>query len=207
MKKPLLALLCLFSFIAYGQENNVAFDGHTWEAPYSLPAPKDWGIERFLVPPDFAPAITYKGVEDIRFAPGWAKQTSEEYWSYAFLWYLESKPELTAASIERDLKAYYTGLYKVNSDRALLAGEPHFSVTAQFKLTQATKHGLVSLSGTITMMDYMTRKPITLNCKVESKPCPETGKEFVFFQLSPQPFEHTIWKSLGQLWQDFKCKK
>jgi hypothetical protein len=203
MNKLLLAILCLLCVASHAQE----FDGHKWEAPYSLPTPDGWGIERFLVPPDFAPSITYKGVEDIRFTPGWAKQTSDEYWSYAFLWYLESKPDLTAASIEKDLKAYYTGLYKVNSDRALLAGEPSFSVTAQFKLTQATKHGLVILTGTITMMDYMTRKPITLNCKVESKPCPETGKEFVFFALSPKPLEHSVWKSLDQLWLDFKCKK
>jgi hypothetical protein len=207
MKKSLLPILCFFSLITYGQENNVAFDGHTWEAPYSLPAPKDWGIERFLVPPGFAPSITYKGVEDIRFAPGWAKQTSEEYWSYAFLWYLESKPALTEASIERDLKAYYTGLLKVNSDSATLAKEPPITVQAKFKMTQATKHGYITFTGTITMLDYMTRKPITLNCKVESKPCPETGKEFVFFELSPKPFEHTIWKSLGLLWQDFRCVK
>ena len=197
MKKSLLALLCFFTLISYGQENNAAFDGHTWEAPYSLPAPKDWGIERFLVPPGFAPSITYKGVEDIRFAPGWAKQTSEEYWSYAFLWFLESKPALTEASIERDLKAYYTGLLKVNSDSATLAPEPPITVQTKFKMTQATKHSHTTFTGTVTMRDYMTRKPITLNCIVQSKPCTETGKELVFFQLSPKPFEHSVWKSLG----------
>lgn len=207
MKKPLLTILCSFTLIAYGQQNNVPFDGHTWEAPYSLPTPSGWGIERFLVPPGFAPSISYKGVEDIRFAPGWAKQTSDEYWSYAFLWYLDSKPELTEASLERDLKAYYTGLIKVNSDSAKLAAEPPITVLTKFKMTQATKHGHTTFTGTVTMLDYMTRKPITLNCIVQSKPCEETGKEFVFFQLSPKPFRHTIWKSLGQLWQDFKCTK
>jgi hypothetical protein len=38
-------------------------------------------------------------------------------------------------------------------------------------------------------------------------PCNEPGKEFVFFELSPQPFTHTVWKSLDQLWQEFECKK
>jgi hypothetical protein len=146
-------------------------------------------------------------VEDIRFAPGWAQQSSAEYWSYAFLWYLESKPELTEASIERDLKAYYTGLLKVNSDSATLVAETPIDVQTKFKMTQATKHGHTTFTGTVTMRDYMTRKPITLNCIVQSKPCLETGKEFVFFQLSPQPMEHSIWKSLGQLWLEFKCNK
>ena len=33
--------------------------------------------------------IKYSGVEDIRFAPGWGNAKSNEYWTYAFLWYLD----------------------------------------------------------------------------------------------------------------------
>ena len=40
----------------------------------------------------FAPSIKYKGVEDIRFTPGWGKAGSEEYWTYAFLWFLDDEP-------------------------------------------------------------------------------------------------------------------
>ena len=36
------------------------------KAPYNLGFPKDWGVERFLIPIAFAPQIPYKGVEDIR---------------------------------------------------------------------------------------------------------------------------------------------
>jgi hypothetical protein len=53
----------------------------------------------------------------------------------------------------------------------------------------------------------MTRKPITLHGRVRIVPCNEPGKEFVFFELSPQPFTHTVWKSLDQLWQEFECNK
>jgi hypothetical protein len=133
MNKILLAILTVFCATAYAQETNNEFDGHTWQAPYTLPTPKDWGVERFLVPPSFAPTITYKGVEDIRFAPGWAKSGSDEYWSYAFLWYLEGKSVVTAASLEKDLKAYYTGLIEVNSDRARLSAEPPISVTTKLQ--------------------------------------------------------------------------
>ncbi len=63
------------------------------EAPYHLSIPKDWTIERFLITISFAPQISYKGVEDIRFTPGWGKVDSDEYWTYAFLWYLDAHPK------------------------------------------------------------------------------------------------------------------
>ena len=205
MNKILLAVLTLFCATAYAQQTNDEFDGHTWQAPYSLPAPKDWGVERFPVPPSFAPSIRYKGVEDIRFAPGWAKAGSDEYWSYAFLWYLEGKPVITEATLEKDLQAYYTGLIEANSTRARVASGQSISAAAKFKADPPGTQP--SFTGTITMIDYMTGKPITLQSRVRVKSCNEIDKAFVFFELSPQPFTHAIWKSLDQLWQDFACKK
>lgn len=204
MSKILLTILTLFCATAYAQETNVEFDGHTWQAPYTLPTPIDWGVERFLVPPSFAPSILYKGVEDIRFAPGWAKSSSEEYWSYAFLWYLEGKPVITEATLEKDLKAYYTGLIEANTNGARAAGQS-ISVTTQFKSDPSGTQS--AFTGTITMLDYMTCKPIILQGRVRVRSSNEPDKSFVFFELSPQPFTHSIWKSLDQLWQDFACKK
>ncbi|MHA4893016.1 hypothetical protein, partial [Enterococcus faecium] len=88
----------------------VKFDGNKWEAPYTLNFPKGWDIERFLIPIAFAPEISYKGVEDIRFTPGWGKVQTDEYWTYAFLWYLDGKVKTNEKIIEDNLKAYYTGL-------------------------------------------------------------------------------------------------
>lgn len=205
MNKMVLAFLTLLCAAANAQQTNDEFDGHTWQAPYTLPTPTDWGVERFLVPPSFAPSITYKGVEDIRFAPGWAKQGSAGYWSYAFLWYLEGKPVITEATLEKDLKAYYTGLIEANSNRTPVAARQSISVTTKVKVDPSGTQP--AFTGTITMMDYMTGKPITLQGRVRVKSCNEPDKAFVFFELSPQPFTHSIWKSLDQLWQDFACKK
>src|SRR6188472_3406133 len=85
---------------------------------YTLPFPQGWGTEIFSLPPTFAPAITYKGVEDIRFAPGWAKAASNEYWTYCFLWYLEDSIQTDATIIETNLKAYYTGLIASNTQKS-----------------------------------------------------------------------------------------
>jgi hypothetical protein len=85
LKILLIIILSLFSATIYGQEIKPEFDGHKWEAPYTLPVPKDWTIERFPIPIIFAPQMPYKGIEEISFTPGWGKINSEEYWSYAFL--------------------------------------------------------------------------------------------------------------------------
>lgn len=204
MKNLLLVLLCSASLSMYAQEAPT-FDGHKWEAPYDLPAPKDWGIERFRVPISFAPKITYKGVEDIRFTPGWAKTTNDEYWSYAFLWYLDGTVKMNAKTIDSNLEAYYTGLVGINGSN--IPAEKIMPVTTSFKKIKKDKGDKETYTGTISMTDYMTQKPIVLNAKVHIRSCPGENKTFIFHELSPQPFSHKVWLSLDKLWVDFKCKK
>jgi len=205
MKNILIALVCLTSTTIYGQD--AEFDGHKWEAPYHLPLPKDWNFERFLIPIGFAPEIPYKGIEDIRFTPGWAKKTSEEYWTYAFLWWLDGPPKTDAQIIAANLKAYYTGLYKANSDSVQSATEKPVQVITLFKKAPTAKGDLETYTGTIEMMYYLQRKPITLNCIVHLASCKEANKSILFYELSPKPFTHSNWVNLNQLWLDFKCKK
>jgi hypothetical protein len=207
MKNLITVLFCLTSLSIYGQEVKTEFDGHKWEAPYHLPIPKDWTIERFLIPISFAPQIAYKGVEDIRFTPGWGKVNSDEYWTYAFLWYLDSAPTTNAKIIAENLKAYYTGLISVNTDSTRSSIEKSIPVTTLFKKAPTDKGDLETYTGTIDMIDYMQRKPITLHCIVHLRSCPEENKTILFHELSPKPFTHNNWLSLNRLWLEFKCKK
>ena len=207
MKRLILLILCLTSICIYGQEVKTEFDGHKWEAPYNLPIPKDWTIERFLIPISFAPQIPYKGVEDIRFSPGWANLKSDEYWTYAFLWYLDSSPKTDAEIIAKNLKGYYTGLIKSNTDSTKASAEKLIPVSTSFKKAPTDKGDLETYTGTIEMVDYMQRKPITLNCIVHIKSCKEGNKTILFYELSPKPFTHNNWVNLNQLWIDFKCEK
>ncbi len=207
MKNLIVIFFFLISTTTNAQELNTAFDGHKWEAPYNLPIPKDWTIERFLIPISFAKQIPYKGVEDIRFTPGWAKAKSDEYWTYAFLWWLDDNPETDEKIIAANLKAYYTGLFKINTDSTKIPAGKIIPVTALFKEATTTKGDVKTYTGTIEMNDYMQLKPITLNCIAHLKFCEEDNKTILFYELSPQPFTHNIWLSLNQLWLDFKCKK
>jgi len=141
MKNILFAIALFLFFKTSGQNVNEEFDGHKWKAPYVLDTLKGWGIERFLIPIGFAPSIPYKGVEDIRFTPGWAKKTTNEYWSYAFLWYLDGNVTFDAKTIENNLKTYYTGLIKVNSDSSKIA-DKLFPVTSAIKPRTTEKEDL-----------------------------------------------------------------
>jgi hypothetical protein len=200
-------MICLASLSICGQEAGTGFDGHQWEAPYYLPVPKGWAVERFLIPISFAPQISYQGMEDIRFTPGWGNAKSDEYWTYAFLWYLEAQPETDETILAGNLKAYYTGLIESNTDSIQKATEKIIPVTASFNKTPTDNGDLETYTGSIQMADYMQRKPITLNCIVHLKVCPENNKFILFYELSPKPYSHINWTGLNQLWTDFKCNK
>jgi hypothetical protein len=204
--KNVLFVILLFYINASGQNTNEPFDGHKWEAPYVLDTLKGWGIERFLIPIGFAPSIPYKGVEDIRFTPGWAKKTTNEYWSYAFLWYLDGSQTFDAATIENNLKAYYTGLVKVNTDSAKIA-DKLFPVTSSIRSRTTEKGDLKTFEGSVTMLDYMSQQPITLNLIIHIRTCAGKDKTFVFHEISPMHYSDEVWKRLHQFLVTFKCSK
>jgi len=205
--KNFLSVIALLLFLtSSGQNANGEFDGKKWKAPYVLDTIKGWDVERFLIPISFAPSIPYKGVEDIRFTPGWAKKTTNEYWSYAFLWYLDGKVALDAKTIENNLKAYYTGLIKVNSDSSKIA-DKLFPVKSSIKPGTTEKGDLKTFEGSVTMLDYMSKQPITLNVVIHIRSCAGKVKTFVFHEISPMPYSDDVWKRLHQLWINFKCNK
>lgn len=207
MKYLLIILFYLNSLAGFGQEDTNSFDPHTWKAPYYLPVPENWTIERFLIPISFAPKIPYRGIEDIRFPPGWAKVKSDEYWSYAFLWYVDSVQKTTAKIIENNLKTYYAGLIEANTASLDIPADQLVAVKTKIKKTKKSKGDVKTFRGTIYMLDYMQKKPITLNCIVHLKSCSGQNKTFLFYEISPKAFNETIWQTLDQLWSDFSCDK
>lgn len=137
MKTLTIIILSLLILTAHAQETKPPFDAHTWQAPYEFPTLKDWTTERFPIPISFAPEIKYEGVEDIHFAPGWAKVKSEEYWSYAFLWYLNGEVKMNSKIIANNLKAYYSGLISANAPN--IPTDKMVSTKASFKEIKKAK--------------------------------------------------------------------
>jgi hypothetical protein len=193
--------------IGAGAQTEAEFDPEKYKPVYNLAAPQGWAIERFPIPIAFAPSIPYIGVEDIRFAPGWADPKSNEYWAYAFLWYLEGNPGVDPEVIEKNLTAYYTGLVEGNIERRKIPSEKLVPVKAAIKKTTTDPGDVQTYSGTVDMLDYMEQKPITLNCVVHVRSCPDKNNNtFIFYQISPRPLTNSVWKDLRNLWTTFDCK-
>ena len=206
MKNILFVAMLFLLLKSSAQKTHEEFDGKKWNPPYLLDTLQAWDVERFLIPISFAPSISYKRVEDIRFTPGWAKKATNDYWSYASLWYLDGKPAFDALTIENNLKAYYTGLIKVNTDSSKIA-DKLFPVTSSIKQRTTETGDLKTFEGSVRMLDYMSQEPIVLNFVIHIKSCAGNDKTFVFHEISPMPYSDDVWKKLHQLWINFKCNK
>jgi hypothetical protein len=203
MKYLILSTLLLTSFVSNGQE--VPFDHDKFVPSYKLIVPEGWTTEQFGIPIQFAPSIPYAGVEDVRFAPGWGNSTSEDYWSYSYLWFLKGKQDFKLKTIAEHLAAYYTGLIESNIERRKIPKEKVFPVKTTFEKVKTQPGDKSTFKGTVYMLDYMAQQPMTLNCLVHVKVCPGKENTFVFFEVSPRKEDHPIWNTLNGIWTEFQC--
>ena len=206
MKKISIVIFCLGTLSCVAQDSKKEFDGKNWKAPYKLSTPTGWDIERFLIPIEFAPQIPYIGVEDIRFTPGWGNAKSNEYWTYAFLWYLDGAPVINKNIIENNLRTYYTGLVGRNIERRKIPAGKVIPVKTFVRQVNACERDIKTFNGTIDMLDYMKQKQIALNCIIHIRPYKEKGKTIIFYEISPKSFSDSVWLPLNQLWKDFDYK-
>jgi hypothetical protein len=179
------------------------FDPVTWVPPYNLAIPKGWGVERYAFPIDFAPAIAYKGVGDLRFMPGWGDAASEEYWSYAFLWWLKGEPSLNAEILKENLTTYFNGLVGGNITRRKIPADKVVPVTVTVKAVKPDQGDVNTFSGVVNMLDYMALRPISLNIRIHVKKYKTQNRTAVFFEISPKPFSHRVWNDLEKIYTGF----
>jgi hypothetical protein len=79
-------------------------------APAKWPVPAGWRSEVIPFPIDFAPTLAHRGVEELRFPPGFFDPASPARWSYAFVWRLEDPAELAPDALAAELTVYFQGL-------------------------------------------------------------------------------------------------
>ncbi len=188
-----IKLFFLFLFFLLSKCNN-----GFCQVAYLLNAPPDWTIERFGLPPVFAPGLPIKGIEDIRFSPDWSKKKAEGYWTYCYLWTLQSGTPLTQTELETCLKFYYTGLVKNNLKEAKIDTAQNIPVTIKLHSIANVSAGRKAFAGELHMLDYMTQEPITLNLKIHQK------GNFIFFEASPLPYTNKVWAVLDSALKEVK---
>jgi len=205
MKYFILTMLLFTSLLSCETKKKEHYNAETFVPTYNLIVPENWTTETFSIPIEFAPSIPYVGIEEVRFAPGWGNATSEDYWTYSYLWYLDGKEELNAETIQGNLEAYYTGLVGRNIERRKIPKEKLFPVKATIEVTKTQEGDLNTYKGSVDMLDYMAQQPIKLNCLVHVKECPGKDNTYVFYEISPQEETHPIWNTLNQIWKEFQC--
>ena len=150
------------------------------------------------LPPVFAPGLPINGIEDIRFSPEWAKNKTEGYWTYCFLWSLQGSTPLSKTELETCLKYYYTGLIKGNLKEAKIDTLNAIPVTIKLHPIPNVAAGRKAFEGELHMLNYMTREPITLNFKIHQK------DNFIFFEASPLPYSNKMWGVMDAVLKEIK---
>jgi hypothetical protein len=179
--------------------------GQPEKQPFDVPAPKGWGKESISLPPSFAPEMKWKGVEELRFAPGMFKADSDSFLSYALLFWLPADQKIDPKTTEQELLAYYRGLAKVvlkskkqDVDVGTFAltikeaaektgkrpsGEPFAAFVAELKWTEP----------------FATGKSQTLHLDIQTWKSEKHKHHCVFVCASPQPESAEVWKSLREI--------
>jgi hypothetical protein len=177
------------------------------EDTVKLPTPKGWRNERLKLPPDFAPKMKLKGVEDLRFAPGMFDPKSESFFSYLFLLQVEGKSKLTDELLQSELLKYYQGLAKsVLAGRNIKVSESKFKLSLKpIKAKQVNQpKSLVEYSGDLKWIEpFATAKPQTLLFEIQTWHNNDSKQNLIFVCVSPKGKKAEIWKQLHSIRASF----
>lgn len=112
-----------------------------------------------------------------------------------FAWHINRNEQRTASLLEKNIKFYYDGIMKaVNKKKDFEVPE----TTVLFIKTENNKD--TDFIGKLYVYDSFTSEAImTLNVRVKTHYCEETESSTILFKLSPQGFEHEIWKRFNEV--------
>jgi len=150
-----------------------------------------------------------KGIEEIRFPPGWGVAGSNEYWSVAYLFWLDKNQTINADVLKEMLTTYFDGLVIIGGGSV-----PHnipkdklIPTKVSIQKIKPEADDFETYSGTINMLDYMAMKPMILNFMMHVKSCDDKNHFPVFAEISPKPFSDALWNDLEKMKKEFKCSE
>jgi hypothetical protein len=167
--------------------------GFTW------PVPPGWKKETIPFPLDFAPELPYRGLEELRFMPGFFDPNSRGWWSYAFVWWIEGQPKLDTALLTSNMRAYFIGLA-----RAVAEGKfPVDPSTFQVSLVPGEAQ---TFNGTLHVLDaFKTHKDIDLLARIRITECGDHTA--VMAAIAPPPWTPEKAEALEGCTHAFRCTR
>jgi hypothetical protein len=172
--------------------------------------PGNWGVDpRYNFPLPWSPGLALDGFEDLYFAPGFDDLDSPEYHSYLFLWWLQGKPQITAAELESHMVTYFRGLAQQRGRNSNF--QPDLSrIAAKYAVSTEGPSSLggrpaANFSGTVTLYDRHG-SVITLHSEVIASLSAD-GHTAVFFLMSKEPRPSALWSQLDAIRDSFHYQR
>jgi len=170
-------------------ETTTAAPSFTW------PVPDGWRSETIPFPLEFAPSIPHRGVEEIRFAPGFFDPAAAGYWTYAFAWVVTGAGALDAAALAEQLTTYFRGL-----TAAVASGKKGLPPLAVDRIQAQLG---ADLRGSVTTFDaFGDGRAVDLEVTVTVQPC-GSGRA-VLFTAAPRG-RPPIRPSPAEVVRSFRC--
>jgi hypothetical protein len=184
-KSVLILLLLSLPLVSFSQDK---------EQVSIVKADSTWRTEIIPFPIDWLPKLTFKGFEELRFAPNWSHKDHEEFWTLAMAWQVDAKTEVTLKEIQFNFNHYFDALMKPNH-WATEFPEPQLELSG----IDVSKSG-TQFKGTMTFFDgFHTGKVITVNILGNQTLCKTTGKAIILFKLSTKDYAAAIWNTLNAI--------
>lgn len=175
-------------------------------APASWPVPAGWRAEVIPFPLDFAPALAHRGVEVIRFAPGFFDPAAPGYWSYAFAWRLDDVAALDATALAGELTAYFRGLVAAVDDKHRVADDARAQIVAHAEPVPAAAGAAATFVLTAHVVDaFTTARPVELVGAATRRACTGGGALWTFTLAPAASSSGALARQLAELARAASC--
>jgi hypothetical protein len=196
MKKIVALLTFSFSLLQIVNAQNTP--------PQLLTGPANWQFEKFPLPPEFAPGIPYKGVEELRFSPNMFKKDSSNYFSYAFAAQLDNTTDISQSDINNYLVKYFKGICSTTATaRKLVIDSSKITVSVE-KKKDAPADEIIYNAWLNVFGVFDDGAQVKLNAEIKVLKDASNKKVYLIFIASPHPKTDEIWKMLHKIQSDFR---
>jgi len=162
---------------------------------YTLPGFAGGNSFFYLLPPSFAQFLPLYGQGSTREPSAFYDTTSDYFFSYAFIWWIEGTPDLSTAALHDDIALYYTGLCPSQTVAVTLADPA---------ATPPDAGALVARrAGTLDAGTCFNNPVPTATIEVNTYDCPDHHAVVVL--VSPQPMTSQVWTDLYTIRDGFQC--
>jgi len=192
MKKTIVIATIIMSNVLFAQNQTAQL----------LKQPTNWQFERFALPPEFAPNIPYKGVEELRFSPGMFVKDSAGYFTYAFVAELDNINSISQDNIKDYLFEYFKGLCSSTAKQRKLSIDTSKITVSSDKNASAGKDAHYNATLDIFGV-FADGAPVRLDMEIKVMNDKAASKIYLVFIGSPLNKSDEVWATLRSIQNNF----